>query len=241
MWATLEIFRDPALLSEVRSLLKSSFDATAFSEIRFDVEKLLKLPLLQSIYSETLRLRVQAYMMRYTDREDLQINEWLFPKQNVILISTVPAHTDKTFWNTGRDNAHPVDDFWAHRFLVYPHDPSSGPCKNTPAVASPKAQPITSRAPTEASSPPLTSPAPKFSMSGTAGHWIPYGGGPRVCPGRHFANRGIVTACAIMVSMFDVEILADEKALGMNEAFYGLGGQRPIGKVPFRIRRRVEG
>lgn len=72
---------------------------------------------------------------------------------------------------------------------------------------------------------------PEFSMSGMTGLWIPYGGGPRACPGRHFAKREIMVTCALMISMFDVEILADEEALGT---------LRPADKVPFRIRRRID-
>lgn len=44
---------------------------------------------------------------------------------------------------------------------------------------------------------------------------------------------------AMMITMFDAEILADEKALRMDPEFYGLGGQQPMGKVPFRIRKRI--
>ena len=229
----METFRDPTLLSRVRSVLKASFNATEIYNVQFDIDKLLKAPLLQSIYSETLRLRIQMYIMRYTDRDELRLNQWLFPKKSIVLVSTVPAQMDESVWNTGTDGAHPVNRFWADRFLVYPGDPGSGPCNK-----------VAARLTLETSSPQTAAPsvakpeAPKFSLSGTAGHFIPYGGGPRICPGRHFAKRGIVSACAIMAAMYDIEILADEKALEMDPAFHGLEGQHPIGKVPFRIRRR---
>ena len=232
----METFRDPILLSRVRSELEGSFDAVEISNAQFDIDKLLRGPLLQSIYSETLRLRIQMYIMRYTDREELRLNQWLFPKQSIVLVSTVPAQMDENVWNTGKDNAHPINKFWADRFLVYPDDPSSGPCSKAAAHAKPEP----SSPQTVAGSVPKAQ-APKFSLSGTAGHFIPYGGGPRVCPGRHFAKRGIISACAIMATMYDVEILADDKALEMDAAFHGLGGQHPIGKVPFRIRKRHGG
>lgn len=229
----MEIFRDPALLSRVRSELRGSFHPVEISKAHFDIDKLLKNSLLQSIYSETLRLRIQMYIMRYTDREELRLNQWLFPKQSIVLVSTVPAQMDENVWNTGKDNANPVDKFWADRFLVYPDNPDSGPCSKAATRVKPDSsipQPVASSV--------VMPQAPKFSLSGTAGHFIPYGGGPRVCPGRHFAKRGIISACAIMATMFDVEILADEKALEMDPAFHGLGGQHPVGKVPFRIRKR---
>lgn len=38
--------------------------------------------------------------------------------------------------------------------------------------------------------------------------------------------------------MFDIEILADEKALEYGSPRFGFGVRKPVGKVPFRIRRR---
>lgn len=64
-------------------------------------------------------------------------------------------------------------------------------------------------------------------MNGMRGSWIAYGGGTRACPGRHFAKWEIMMTCALIVSIFDVEILADEVALEMNPADYGLGTLRP--------------
>lgn len=251
----METFRDPSLLHRVRSELKSTFDAAAISRVEFDVDKLLKSPLLQSIYSETLRLRIQMYIMRYTDRNELRLHQWIFPKNSVVLVSTTTAQTDKEFWNTGKENNHPVDKFWADRFLVYPNDSYSGPCSRKAAAAQNSAnnekqwKSSSNLASVATESEPLgaTTPAidnqPQFSLSGTNGHFIPYGGGPRICPGRHFAKRGIISACAIMATMFDVEILlpldgVDGKEFRMNSSFHGLGGQPPAGKVPFRIRKR---
>lgn len=79
---------------------------------------------------------------------------------------------------------------------------------------------------------------PKFVTSTTAGHWFPYGGGARICPGRHFAKRAIMSVTAIMISMFEIEILAASEAMEMDSTGYGLGMQRPIGRVAYRIRKR---
>lgn len=133
--------------------------------------------------------------MRYADQMELWINRWLFFKNIIVLVLIVPAHTDKKAWNTGDGNAHPVEKSWADRFLIYPNDPSSSPCRK--AAASAKDE----------------SPGPpKFTLSGTNGYLISYGDGPRICPGRYFAKRGTTAACAIMTTMFDIEVLADDKA-----------------------------
>jgi cytochrome P450 len=221
---------DPEVFYRVRNALKESFGSTVIAEVNFDIDKLLKVPLLESIYCETLRLRIQMYIMRYTDQNELRIDRWIFPKKSIVLVSTVPAHTDKRVWNTGDGGAHPVEKFWADRFLVYPDDPDSDPCRK--AAAPTKGEQVRPPHATASTGP------PNFTLSGTSGHFIPCGGGPRSCSGRHFAKRRIIAACAIMTTMFDIEILADDNALAMDPAFHGLGAQSPIGKVPFRIRKR---
>ena len=97
----LEVFRDPILLSRVRSELEISFPSTnAILQMKFDSQTTQALPLLKSIYAETLRLRVNVYAVRYTGNEELQINNWVLPKERVVLVATGPAHMDEKFWNT---------------------------------------------------------------------------------------------------------------------------------------------
>ncbi|KAI9876361.1 MAG: hypothetical protein M1830_006662 [Pleopsidium flavum] len=236
-WSNLELFRDPALLSRVRHELKASLDSSPQANLRFDIEKLVKQPLLQSVYAETLRLRVHVYTTRCPERKNLEIKGWSFPRNKIVLVSSTPAHMDENAWNTGRDGSQSLDRFWAERFLVYPDDPYSGPQKKTFA-SSPHTENSAPAAATKAEEEKRNNNEPQFSLHGMIGSWIPYGGGSRACPGRHFAKRAIMTTCAMMVSMYDVEIVAGEKALQMNPADYGLGVLRPVDKVPFRIRRR---
>lgn len=78
-----------------------------------------------------------------------------------------------------------------------------------------------------------------FSLRGLEGVWIPFGGGPRACPGRHLARHHMLVIVAAMVMLFDIEITAGEHALRDSHANHGLGTLLPVGKVPFSIRRRV--
>jgi cytochrome P450 len=185
---------------------------------------------MQSVHAEVLRLRVEVQSVFYSDREDIVINEWRFPKKSLVLVPTGPAHMDSNFWNT-QDGEHPLNTFWADRFLAYPKDPQSGPRRKT-ATALGKAtqgrcQNLEDRG------------EPRFISSGMADNYMPYGVGERTCPGRFFARREIVAFCANIVNDFDIEILTTEKIFESSSAFYGLGTQRPLKSVPFKIRRRA--
>ena len=221
-WCTLECFSDPSLLSRVRSEVETCTCQTDAGYTRFDIERLCKKPLLQSIYAEALRLYIAAFIMRSPEREDMKINEWTFPKGEIVLVATTPAHMDETIWNTGRDNEHPLNQFWADRFLIYPKDPHSGPRKRIGVEENLKYR---------------EGDSPVFTLDDLGGSWIPYGGGFRACPGRHFAKREILMTVSIMVTMFDIEVEGN-RVLQVDPRANGLGAQRPKNKIPFRIRAR---
>lgn len=115
-WVSYEVFRDRALLSRVENEVAACVDETKPSGI--DVEKLVTMPLLQSIWAETLRVRVHIFMSRRVSQTDLNINGWLVPRDNVIFVSSTPAHMDTASWSCGPDHSHPLDEFWVDRFLV---------------------------------------------------------------------------------------------------------------------------
>ncbi|KAI0532633.1 cytochrome P450 [Xylaria digitata] len=219
-WAIFNIYRDPELLASVRAEIDSCRleREGADSLVRFDIDRLLRLPVLQAVYAETLRLRMHFYIIRMPDRIDLKIRDWVIPRRKVIVTPTTVAHMDSEVWSTGEKNEHPVDKFWVGRFLKYP---SRNIKESLRAHNS----------------------APTFSTREAEGSWIPYGGGPRQCPGRHFAKRQILLTIALMVNLFDCEIL--EGGFGIKEDFslnsFGGGVSHPAGKVPVRIRRRFDG
>lgn len=216
-WTIFEIYRDPELLATVRAEVDTCAVQGADGHIRFDAEQLLRLPVLQAVYAETLRLRMHFYIIRMPDRVDMNIRDWIIPRQKVIVTPTTVAHMDPEAWSTGLGNEHPVDQFWVGRFLKYPSRNAHGSTSDTAS--------------------------PVFSTKGLEGSWIPYGGGPRQCPGRHFAKRQILLTTALLVSLFDCEIL--EEGVNVQEDFtlkgFGSGVSYPAGRVPIRIRHRVKG
>jgi cytochrome P450 len=117
---------------------------------------------------------------------------------------------DATAWDTGADDAHPLDQFWVGRFL-----------KNPPCSTGSEETPV-------------------FSTDHVEGSWIPYGGGPRQCPGRHFAKRQILLSTALMISLFDCEIVGEGMNMQEDLSLMGFGGgvSHPAGKVPVRMRQR---
>ncbi|KUI58399.1 Cholesterol 7-alpha-monooxygenase [Cytospora mali] len=216
-WAIYDIYRDPEMLASVRAEVDACVLKSPDGRIRFDIDQLLRLPVLQAVYAETLRLRMHFYIIRMPDRVDINIRDWIIPRRKVIVTPTTVAHMDSGVWNTGLKNEHPVDKFWIGRFLKYPSTGDTGNTQPHNAISS-----------------------SEFSTKGLEGSWIPYGGGPRQCPGRHFAKRQILLTIALMVSLFDCEILEEGK--GVQEDFtlmgFGSGVSHPIGRVPMRIRRR---
>ncbi|KAI0596336.1 cytochrome P450 [Biscogniauxia sp. FL1348] len=210
-WAVFEIYRDPELLASIRAEVDACVLTSVDGRIRFDIDQLLRLPVLQAVYAETLRLRMDFYIIRMPDRVDMNIQDWVIPRRKVIVTPTTVAHMDSKAWNTGSKNEHPVDRFWVGRFLKYP--------SKSPAAS------------------------PEFSTRELEGSWIPYGGGPRQCPGRHFAKRQILLTTALMVSLFDCEISKEGKNVQGDSTLKGFGGgmAHPAGKVPVRIRHRDRG
>lgn len=201
----------------MRAEVDSCVVKCADGRIRFDVDQLLRLPVLQAAYAETLRLRMHFYIIRMSDTVDINIRDWVIPRRKVIVTPTTVAHMDSKAWSTGLKNEHPVDQFWIGRFLKYPPKSANGNTQTRKPASS-----------------------PTFSTKELEGSWIPYGGGPRQCPGRHFAKRQILLTTALIVSLLDCEILKDGR--DMQEDFtlkgFGSGVSHPAGKVPIRIRRR---
>lgn len=216
-WAIFEIYRDPELLTSVRAEVDTCVLERTDGRVRFDIDKLLRLPVLQAVYAETLRLRMHFYIIRMPDKTDMNIKDWIIPRRKVVVTPTTVAHMDSGTWSTGLNNEHPIDQFWIGRFLEYSSEIDRGNNKPRDSVSS-----------------------PAFSTKGLEGSWIPYGGGPRQCPGRHFAKRQILLTTALMVSLFDCEIFDEGRDVqeDLTVKGFGSGMSHPIGKVPMRIRRR---
>lgn len=150
----------------------------------------------------------------------VDLNGFQIPKDHLCLVSTYIAHSQGKEWNTA-GGKHPLDQFWPYRFL-------KRETSETDASAG------------QTNEPDFDDPSWKFSVKGLEGCWIPFGGGPRACPGRHLTKHHMITTMAAMAMLFDIDIQAKEEALQTKEvSSTGSVAVRPKGPVPFCIRARV--
>lgn len=200
-----------------------------------DVPTLISQPLLQSIWTETLRLYTDVLVTRNLP-EDLTLpldedgkRQVTLHKGDSCFAPSWLGHHDAAAWDS--EGKAPYDQWYADRFLT--QDPATG--------------------------------KPSFSMSGTNGKFFPFGGGRTIvcdiypatlvgnadeifqCPGRVFAKQEGLGALAMILLKFDFEVKrfinADKKPTdafpGFARAFAGSGALVPSGDLKVRVRRRV--
>lgn len=193
------------------------------SDGTIDINKLNEQPFVQSACAEVLRLRVAISMVRSNEFKDVHLGEYRIPKQMTMLLFSRMAALNRDAWAVVRPSTlgRPLEEFWAERFLVQVESSSTSNNQSAPSAA----------AKTER----------QFSLDGLAGCWIPFGGGQRMCPGRHFAKHEIIGTFALMFQMFDIEVVNAQQAktLEPDLRWAPYGGLPPAGQLQVRMRRRI--
>lgn len=111
-----ELQHRPTALSQARNEVLATLDASSTpSEAKFDIDRLCKKPLLQSIYAETLRLYTSLFALRSAVHGDFWLKNWRIPEDDLIAVDSRVAHMDQAIWNTaaasqGRQEF-PLDQF----------------------------------------------------------------------------------------------------------------------------------
>lgn len=240
-WFFYEILRDAHLQSRVSKILPpaalpSNKNQYSSCVSVFDTPKLCANPLLQSLYAETLRLRVAVLVVREPARDNYSFQGWHIKKDEVLSISTRTEAMSKAIWSTGgQGDPHPLDTMWAERFIVDPEDANSGPLRI------PRKEKAHNHHTVAASHDGDGSTRQRFSMDGLSASWIPYGGGTSLCPGRHFAKQEIITTAAIFLTAYEMELevrKGGSKGPQSDMSCFGFGTMPPDRAIPFRIRRR---
>jgi cytochrome P450 len=116
MWVILEITRDPSLLQAIREEVAASYVTDSETGIRtIDIEKLVVQPLLQSIFTEALRLHMNFNLMRNVN-ESITMDGFTLPKGSMLQAPMLVAHYDEAVWGSSE---HPASEFWAERHIKY--------------------------------------------------------------------------------------------------------------------------
>jgi cytochrome P450 len=230
-WNLVEVYKDRELLSrvlpELQTAVVSPADQDPSEPLQFDLSPVLASPLLQSIYAEVLRMRISLMVTRMPDRGDFKYGPWTFKHNSYIALPSAYIGYHGGAWAPHtKDGKHPVNKFWAERFLV-PSDEEadkqdSKKIRNSTTEKTPTATKM------------------KFSTEHVEGIWTPYGGGALMCPGRHLAKQEMMGGVTVFAAYYDLEV-ADGWVPKMNPFFYGMGAQQPSEPTPVRIRRRKGG
>lgn len=203
---------DPTLLKRVMA----EVEQVEKPDGSIDVLTLINLPLVQSIWTETLRLYTDVLVARNATvdtalplSDDGKTFIQLRKGDNVFAPCWI-GHHDPEAWH---DQRAPSETFYAERFLQ-------------PDPKNPGQQ--------------------VFNMSSVNGKFYPFGGGRTICPGRVFAKQEGLGALAMTLLRFEFEVLGfvDEGGKSTEDfvrpalVYPGTAGLAPGGDVRVRIRRR---
>lgn len=115
----MQLISDPTLYKAVREeVLQNCVVVDAKTGARsLDVKRMLKLPLLQSLYVEILRLHVSVNVTREVVQEQ-SLQRYSVPRGALLQAPSQLAHYDEEVWGS-RDGEHPASEFWAYRHVAY--------------------------------------------------------------------------------------------------------------------------
>lgn len=113
----MEIIKDPSLLQDVRDEVAEVIHTDPETGgVSIDQQKLVALPLLQSIFTETLRLRINFNIMRDV-KQPITLDGHTIPEGVMLQAPMQVAHYNEKVWNAAGD--HPANQFWAQRHIRY--------------------------------------------------------------------------------------------------------------------------
>lgn len=121
-WIIIEILRRPEIHERIKAEISTVIDRallsgenTAPSSLRaaVDIPALKKLPLLNSMYLECLRLRSSVFVVRKL-RNSVDLDGYSLQAGNLILAPSYLAHKDPTVWSSP---SHPPEELWPERFM----------------------------------------------------------------------------------------------------------------------------
>jgi cytochrome P450 len=116
MWMIMEVVKDANILKSVREEVETAYIIDAETgQRKFDLQKLATLPLLQSIFTETLRLRMNFNIIRQV-KEPFAVDGYTLKKGSMLQAPMQVAHYEEAVWGS---EGHPASEFWAERHIKY--------------------------------------------------------------------------------------------------------------------------
>ena len=116
MWVIIEIMKDPSLLQAVRDEVTTTYVTDPETgRHTLDIQKLVTLPLLQSVFTEVLRLHMNFNIIRHA-KEPVTMDGYIVRKGAMLQAPMMAAHYDESVWGTAD---HPASQFWAERHIKY--------------------------------------------------------------------------------------------------------------------------
>jgi cytochrome P450 len=110
----IHILRDSHLCHRVQEeIMTADIVGESDGKTHIDMDKLVSLPLLQSVYLECLRLYMSVPIPRCL-RNSVEVDGYKLSAGNYVLIPSHLAHTNEQVWSA---QGHPANTFWAERFV----------------------------------------------------------------------------------------------------------------------------
>lgn len=128
-WMLFHILADGQLLrrvkDEINATLPPMTDDQGAPNLQVDVAVLSSLPLLQSIYSEALRLYMSITVTREV-KSDMALDGYLLKKSNMLMAPSWITHRDEVAWKQHNPTAPPASVFYPDRFIRHADDDTGG-------------------------------------------------------------------------------------------------------------------
>lgn len=114
LWCMIEIVRDPVLLAAVRDEVLAVYTTDPSTGAKsIDTKKVVALPLLQSVYVETMRVHMSIALMRAVVKP-MELGGYQLQQDSLIQTPMRYAHMDPANWDHPE---HPAHEFWGWRHV----------------------------------------------------------------------------------------------------------------------------
>lgn len=135
MWMLIELAQDKELQQSIREEVSTARGDKDTDEA-FDLQKLVRLPLLQSLFSEVLRVHMDFNLIRHVREDGVSMDLDLrsstgatkrssrvaVPRNSMLQVLMSTTHHEEAAWGVP---GHPASEFYPRRHVKYANDDST--------------------------------------------------------------------------------------------------------------------